>query len=700
MKQFFKTRWLWVGLIGLVLLTACREGANPTANTDDFSTDQIKIEVAVDGMVHLPLTDLQSAGLDISVLDVAQLLLSHAGTAVPYHLTDDSLIFYGQAPTSRYTAVRPYILQTGKAGELMMETPVSTETTQTAVSTIQQQRHLEENHIYLSQAYQNDQSEVWYWQTLGQEEKIELSVELAAVADNPAELRLQLRGKTSNPEVEMDHDFDLILNGQTVTTVRWDGETSHIDAVELPPGVLRTGPNQIVLDNAVPGASFLDIMELNWLELDYAAPATAVNDRLQFNQLESGPVTLDGFSAQPFLFDISQPEEPQFLTSWLYENNRVQLAVTAGEFVAVGPRGFNQPAAITSLRQSGWQNPQNQADLIIITTDALAPALTPLIAARQEQGLTVALVPLAEIYDSFGFGAASPESIQQFVAYAAQNWQEPSPRYLFLVGDATTDYHNYLGKTPRNHVPSLLVPVQYSGETVSDSRLVDVDGDTKPDLAVGRWPVDSIRDVASLVERTLAYEGGTVVNQTLFAADGTEPRFAIMADRLSSESGLPTESTNILNGALASEVTSAWNEGAWLTTYIGHGSVERWGKEDIFFPEAVADLNATTPPIVLQLTCLSGLFAHPDLQSLSETMLLDENGPVLLIGATSLTLSDNQEPFALDLLQALQDPALERIGDAFQQAKQSLMVGDNEGLREISDTFALIGDPSALVIRP
>ncbi len=326
--------------------------------------------------------------------------------------------------------------------------------------------------------------------------------------------------------------------------------------------------------------------------------------------------------------------------------------------------------------------------------------MTPLITARQEQGLTVALVPLAEIYDGFGYGAASPESIQQFVAYAAQNWQEPSPRYLFLVGDATTDYHNYLGNAPRNHVPSLLVPVQYSGETVSDSRLADVDGDTKPDLAVGRWPVDSVRDVENLVERTLAYEGGTAVNQVLFAADGTEPQFATMANRLGSESGLPAESTKVLDGALANDVTAAWNEGAWLTTYIGHGSVERWGKEDVFFPEAVADLNAATPPIVLQLTCLSGLFAHPNLQSLSETMLLDENGPVLLVGATSLTLSNNQETFALSLLQALQDPAYERIGDAFQHAKQSLAVGENEGLREISDTFALLGDPSTRIIHP
>ena len=311
------------------------------------------------------------------------------------------------------------------------------------------------------------------------------------------------------------------------------------------PTFCKLGANEIILDNEKEGASFLDIMELNWLELDYTAPATAVNDRLQFSQTDGG-VALSGFSAQPLIFDISEAAAPRLLTNWLYEDNAAQLAADAAVHIAaVGPRGFLEPTTIVPLRQSDWRNPDNQADLLIVTTDELAPALTPLIEARQEQGLAVALVPVAEIYDAFGFGEASPESIQAFVAYAAANWQTP-PRYLFLVGEATTDYHNYQGIAPRNHVPSLLVPVDYSGETVSDSRLADVDGDMKPDMAVGRWPVDSAADVENLVERTLAYETGTAVNRALFAADGTEAQFANMANRLWTDSGLTDDETFLL----------------------------------------------------------------------------------------------------------------------------------------------------------
>ena len=103
---------------------------------------------------------------------------------------------------------------------------------------------------------------------------------------------------------------------------------------------------------------------------------------------------------------------------------------------------------------------------------------------------------------------------------------------------------------------------------------------------------------------------------------------------------------------------------------------------------------------MLQFTCLSGQFAHPEVESLSETLIKHESGPVLLIAATSLTLSTHQEPFAVALLQALQDPAVIRVGDALQFAKGTLDTQNSPGLQEISDTFGLLGDPSALIVRP
>jgi hypothetical protein len=241
--------------------------------------------------------------------------------------------------------------------------------------------------------------------------------------------------------------------------------------------------------------------------------------------------------------------------------------------------------------------------------------------------------------------------------------------------------------------------VAFSGETASDSRLADVDGDGHPDLAVGRWPVDSREAVESLAERTLAYETGTAVPNALFTTDASEGQFAAMARQLWEGSGFPDTAVTHLNGASASEVVAAWNKGAWLLAYIGHGSLGLWGKDNLFSVQTIEELQEGQPPIVIQLTCLTGLFAQPGVESLAEALLKHRNGPVLTIAATSLTLSAHQEPFAAALLQNLANPEFERVGDAFQEAKIGLNIQDN-GLREISDTFVLLGDPGALIIRP
>jgi hypothetical protein len=269
-----------------------------------------------------------------------------------------------------------------------------------------------------------------------------------------------------------------------------------------------------------------------------------------------------------------------------------------------------------------------------------------------------------------------------------------------LVGEASYDYRGYLGEGPRNQLPPPLVPVSFGGETVSDGRLADVDGDDKPDLAVGRWPVSDPEAVNALVRRTLAYEAGSAPSGAIFAADGTSLEFSSLSDRVLAFSKLDSGNVEKLYGLPEAEFADAWSEGAWLVSYAGHGSLDRWGKDDVFSADSVSALRSVgPPPIVLQLTCLTGFFAHPSATSISEQMLLHPDGPVLLVAATSLTLSSSQEPFGVSFLRELQNPAVTRIGDAFLRAKLALDFS-NFGLQEVSDTFGLLGDPSTPIVRP
>ncbi len=685
------------------LLLSCRTAPLTTAvdaapDGTDFSATRLKLLVAEEGVYEVTPELLAGAGLEVQNLTAANAHLSDGEQAVPAAYRDGSLYFYGRPSASRYFAARPYLLELGRPGVEMTEA-ARPALTAAVVETVIQTARLEENHNYVSEARQEDGDDVWFWSKLTQQDAFTAEIDLPAVSNGAGTLQLNALGITHNREIENDHDVEVLVNDVPAGSIIWDGPVLHTGAVTIPDGTLRPGTNTITIDNRPEGANFLDIMDINWLEVSYNAPATAVNGRLTFPG-DGATVRLGGFSPDSLLLQVSDPAQPQVVPFAPDSSGQLEVPAAAGTVIAAAaPQGLLTPQ-IARVRESDWRDGGRQADLLIITTDALAPAVQPLVAARQAQGLSVAVIPVDEIYDAFGSGAPSPESIQRFVAYAYEEWAEPQPRYVLLVGDATSDYLGYLGEPPPNLVPSPMVPVQFSGETVSDSRLGDVDGDLRPDLAVGRWPVRTVAEVEDLVARTIAYEETPASTRTIFATDGSEEIFAGIAQQMATAANLPAAQNVQLDGPTAVQIAGAWQEGAWLATYIGHGSIDRWGKEDILNLESAAALQSTAMPIVLQLTCLTGLFSHPVQTSLAEAMLLNEAGPVLLVAASSLTLSTHQEPFALALLQQLQDREVERMGDAFLAAKQTLDVENSAGLREISDTFGLLGDPSARIARP
>lgn len=690
-------------LLGFALLaTSCRSAqSRPSSPT---TAEALKLAVMDSGLYAVTEQQLQNAGLTFDSFTSTDLALYQGRDVIPFLIRDDRLIFYGQAPDGRYSDVRPYILRGNAQGEeiaaVQMPTPFGS-----TLTTIPQQLHLEENYLYASEIPSTQAGGPWFWETL--RDRKEVAFDLPAVGDGAGEVRINLYGVTHNPHADPDHSLALSVNDQQVDELLWEGQTYYTSTTKLPAGSLESGENTLALDNMPE--EFLDFSNLNWIEVIYPSPPIAGEDVLAFSGV-TGDIELGGFSASPVILEVSQPERPTEIVGW--ENSgRGNIEVSVDEtmsVIAAGPSGLRPPAGIEPLRNGGWRDETNQADLLIISTEALLPGVAQLVEAREAEGLAVATVPVEEIYDEFGYGEATPDSIREFIRHTQAHWVEPRPRYVLLVGEATTDYQGNLAsrpdnpiERPQNIVPSYFIPVSFSGETVSDARLVDVDDDQRPDLAIGRWPVDSREEVEQLAARTLAYEAGAAEDRALFVIDDSSPEFSVLVERLLSESAFPRAQAELLNGAEADDITEEWNEGAWLVTYTGHGSLELWGKDELFSVAGVSRLNGgRSPAIVLQFTCLSGLFAHPEIGSLSESLLRYNAGPVLLVGATSLTYSFDQEPFARELLVAMQDESLERIGDVFQKAKMALPVMEREGIREVSDTFTLFGDPSARVIRP
>lgn len=710
-------------LIGALLLIGCSNGGGDTPSTDQLapppselaSDSAIKISVVENGVYRLTQRDLERAGLEVSSLSVDQLSLTAMGEQVPYVIQDDALLFYGVASDSRYSRVTPYILRSGEAGTLM--DAVAAPDGGDAVTLIPQTVSIERNWQYEQRAADSlvtDGTEVdtWFWQRIanvGNGSTLEFTLDLPAVGGDSAELNLNMWGLTHIAEIENDHDFDLIVNGETVETVMFDGQSFHTSSTAIPTSLLKTGENTFTIDNTPPGNAVLDQFLFNYATLNFMTETEAIDGRLEFTGV-TGSVTVSGIGDAAIVLDVSDPASPKQIDNLILENGAASFGATeAMQLAAYGDGGYLTANNIVPLIETDLRDTVNQADLLIVTTRELSPELDPLVTARMEQGLTVKVVHIDELYDEFADGAVTPDAIQNFVTYAFDEWAAPAPSYLFLIGDSTTDMLGN-GATrpdnpvlpPTNLVPSPIVEVSHAGETVADARLADVDGDLKPDLAVGRWPVDTAQQVRDLVRRTLAYEEGTVSERSLFTFDGSSNEFSTFTDRIITQSGLPPEEVQMMSGPTSAEVAEQWNDGAWLVSYVGHGSVNLWGADEVLTQDAVSDIrgNDTAPPIVMQWSCLTGHFGFWEADSISETMLTQDNGPVLLVASTSLTLSSHQSPFAIAFVTGLQNPEYERIGDALQAAKAGLLTQGNAGLQEISDTFGLIGDPSTRIVRP
>jgi hypothetical protein len=379
--------------------------------------------------------------------------------------------------------------------------------------------------------------------------------------------------------------------------------------------------------------------------------------------------------------------------------------------VIVGHAGLRAPTSTTAVGKSAaLRSADIQADYIVITHESFLEAVQPLVKWRNDQGLAVQVVAISEVYDEFSHGLEDPAAIRELLRYAHENWAEPVPQYVLLVGDASYDYRDDLHGPNKNLVPTSLVDTDLSGQTVSDNWFACLDDeDVIPDMAVGRLPVNNPGEAQAVVEKILAYEQnappGDWRRDVVLVADGKEVSFAIQSDLLV-ERSIPSgyevskvyaASSEDPHSALAEELA----QGSLVVNYIGHGSIDLWSEDKLLSSEQINTLgNDRRQPMMILMSCLLGFFGHPQLDAMGEELLLAEDGGAVAVFApSSLTLSSDQEPLNQALLAALLEEDAPPVGLAILQAKRSVGA-ETQGRRDVIETFTLLGDPALWLGRP
>ena len=518
-------------------------------------------------------------------------------------------------------------------------------------------------------------------------------------ARGDAQLEVALQGTTLG-----DHRVSVIINGHAVSPVVFTGQAQGSLQAPIPQSWLHEGENQVTLASELGDT---DVSAVDHIQLTYWHSYIADGDSLQFTASAQSQLEVSGFSnPQIRVVDITDPTHPAAVPDLVSADSTSYNATFSVSgpgvrtLLAVSSAGAGSPAWVVANHPSSWHKAARGYDEVIISNAAFTDALQPLVHLRQQQGLSVAVVDVQDVYDEFSFGAKDPGALKNFLARSLQNWQKP-PRFVLLVGDATFDPRNYLGLGDFDFVPTKFVDTAYL-KTASDDWFVSGNDDL-PLLPIGRLPVRTLNDAQTVVGKIVQNEQtGRSDPQfepwrknVLLVADSNDSfDFQGATAQLASLLPAGAQVTQIFRGQTDDATTSklvlsAINQGQGLVNYFGHGSVELWDGNLLTSDSATTLTNQSKLPFVIAMTCLNGYFQDLYTVSLAKALLLSPTGGAVAVWASS-GLSDptGQAPMDAAAINALFQHAT-RLGDATLAAKRNVPDPD------IRHTWLLFGDPAS-----
>jgi len=635
---------------------------------------------------------------------VSSLRLSRQGKAVAFHVEPQRSLFApgstlyfvsGGAELNPYGNEAVYELEWGESGETMAVTRGAPSSK--SISYYQQQLQREENRIYLAAFVRA--SDPWLWDSISSQQTKAYSFITSSVApvSGSAQLEVWLQGATDAPS-SPDHQVRVYVNGALVGEGSWDGKEAQKINGEIPNGLLREGENTLSIENA----GELSMVYLDRFALSYGRETRAESGRLEGIWSDSGVAEIRGLGAGAVVLDLTE-ESPVWLQAGSHSIGNLRIPVEAGHhYLAVGPEAILRPE-VRKPTPTRLKSTSNRADYLAIGPAEFLEVAEPLLTFRRSQGLRVKTVSTEAIDSEFGFGESGPDAIRDFLAYAYHHWRNPSPRYVLLLGDATYDFKNYLGTGMKNRVPPLMLKTDYLW-LPSDPTYAAVNGeDGLPDLAIGRLPAATTEELRALVEKVLAYETGPSGSpaRAVLVADNPDVagNFTADAEDIATQMASSLALRKIYLEELGTSTTraailDAFDQGAFLMSYLGHGGVHVWASENIFNRSQVGSLGLQSQqPLLLTLNCLNGYFHIPNVNSLSEELLKAEGkGAIAAFSPSGLSLNSAAHLYHQALVRELFSGSHPRLGDAIVSAQAAY--ADTGAFPELLRIYHLLGDPA------
>ncbi|MEX1223961.1 MAG: C25 family cysteine peptidase, partial [Pirellulales bacterium] len=311
-------------------------------------------------------------------------------------------------------------------------------------------------------------------------------------------------------------------------------------------------------------------------------------------------------------------------------------------------------------------HPSPAAEVMVICPAGLNEALAPWVAHRRAGGYRVAVSHAVD----------DANTIRRTIRAAAADAARRGGRLeaVLLVGDVAADDQPNPLAVP-THLAEAKINIRWGSEPhiATDNWYADLDDDDVPDVAIGRFAVDSAAELRQVIAKTIAYEQqpdfGMWRRRLHFVAG--VGGFGKLADGVL-ESGTRYFLTGGIPAAYRSTMTYAnWrspycpdphrfrettlarlNDGCLFWVYIGHGHKQHLdvmrtpaGGFPILSNQDVPHIApARGAPVALFLSCYAGAFDQPE-DCLAEKMLRHESGPVAVIAGSRVTM-----PYAMAVM--------------------------------------------------
>jgi len=580
-------------------------------------------------------------------------------------------------------------------------------------------------------------------QMIGQSDQVSYSVFLPepASGSNNVYFKIQLLGITPG-----NHSFSITLNNQLLGNFSfYGGYALRTFETQTTIALAENGVNTLKINYT--GGSAESQSYVDWFEIQYHRKFIATDNALTFNQVTNGPqmYQVSNFkNNQIELYDITDPFNIQLITGATIASGTITFGDTSTglpykDYFAATPEAWLQPVKIQAVAPANLRNPAQGAEFIIIAHDDFYDAVLPLKQHRESHDtLKTAVIKISDVYHEFSWGLFDPIAIRDFIKYAYDYWV-PSPRYVLLCGDGDYDYKNIKSNLDRNWIPTYqTAELDETSNRTMDEFFVLVSGDdSHPDLAIGRFPVQSVEETQNVVEKIIRYEtqpfwfpsedipvedwrnivtmvaddeyhNSASQNEVMHIRDAETIMEATIPRSLNKEKiyliEYPAIREPAFSGFRKPAATAALldriNKGTLILNYVGHGAPTIWADERVLLDNRDFELiqNQDKLPLWVAATCDFGRFDDPMERGTAEKLFVAKRrgGIAFMTSARLAYATDNTELNRKFFQQLFLNPngPTERLGVALIRAKVNNYSTIND------QKYHLYGDPTMRLAMP